>query len=187
LIVEQDSRRSNLVDDAGRVIAADAFNPALSPDGRTLAFLRDENGTATLWMKNLNSGAESRVPFSMASNVLDLGFTPEGRLIISAIAAGSPEIFAYKEDRGWQPVTTGASRFPAVSPDGRWLAFSRSNGVNWNLWLKNLSTGEERPLFPADCNQITPAWERDSSTLVYASDCGRGLFLTALVSRRVVP
>jgi len=30
-----------------------------------------------------------------------------------------------------------------------------------------------------DCNSISPAWSADSKTLVYATDCGRGLGLTA--------
>jgi Tol biopolymer transport system component len=79
------------------------------------------------------------------------------------------------------------ARYPAVSPDGRWLAYSHLEGSSWHLWLRDLNEGQTRRLSDADCNNIQPAWEADSKTVVYASDCGRGLWFTQLVRRRVIP
>ncbi|MGB7642867.1 MAG: hypothetical protein WBL82_16370 [Terriglobales bacterium] len=42
-------------------------------------------------------------------------------------------------------------------------------------------------LTSGDCNSISPAWTADSKRLVYATDCGRGLGLTALVQATVFP
>jgi hypothetical protein len=39
----------------------------------------------------------------------------------------------------------------------------------------------------APCNQIESSWEADSKTLVYADDCGRSLWFTAIARRRVIP
>jgi Tol biopolymer transport system component len=48
------------------------------------------------------------------------------------------------------------------------------------LTLLDLATGARRRLTDADCNAVTPVWQSDAQTLVYASDCGRGVGQTAL-------
>ena len=78
-------------------------------------------------------------------------------------------------------------RNPAVSPDGRWLAYAARERGNWQLWLRSLDWGESRRLTSADCNSISPAWRPDSRSLVYATDCARGVALTALAELQLVP
>jgi Tol biopolymer transport system component len=119
--------------------------------------------------------------------VLDIAFAPDRSLVLAVAADGASQILRSTAGGQWVRLTNGEERYPAVSPDGRWLAFSRSNGRAWNLWFQNLQTGEERRLTDADCNQVTPSWEPDSKSILYATDCGRGLFLTALARRRVIP
>jgi Tol biopolymer transport system component len=72
------------------------------------------------------------------------------------------------------------ARFPAVWPDGRWLAYAEQEGGGWQLTLLELATGACRRLTDADGNAVTPVWQSDAQTLVYASDCGRGVGQTAL-------
>jgi hypothetical protein len=62
------------------------------------------------------------------------------------------------------------------SPDGRWVAFSCS----WQICLRPAAGGETIHVTGGNCNSYTPAWEPDSSGIVFASDCGRGLGLPAL-------
>ena len=80
-----------------------------------------------------------------------------------------------------QRILAGPVRYPAISPDGQWLAFSRWSAGAWRLWMRDMRTGEERQLTFADCNSVTPAWSHDEQTLFYASDCER-LGLTTLRS-----
>jgi Tol biopolymer transport system component len=75
-------------------------------------------------------------------------------------------------------------RYPAISPDGQWLAFSRLDHGAWNLWLTNLRSNLSRRISRVDCDQITPSWQ-DSETLLYATDCGRGLMLTAIARTNI--
>jgi hypothetical protein len=68
----------------------------------------------------------------------------------------------------------------ATSPNGRWLAFEDTqNGVS-QIWLRDLSSGREKRLTGGNCNNMSPTWELDSKSILFASDCGRGFGLPAL-------
>jgi Tol biopolymer transport system component len=83
-------------------------------------------------------------------------------------------------------VPTCSARYPAISPDGEWLAFSCGQRGAWQIHVMNLHTREQVQLTKADCNSVTPVWTLDSKNLIYATDCGRGLGLTALAGLTVV-
>jgi WD40 repeat protein len=67
-----------------------------------------------------------------------------------------------------------------VSPDGKWLAFERTAGGPMRIWLREMAGGKERELTGGNCNSFAPAWEMDSRSLIFASDCGRGFGMPAL-------
>jgi hypothetical protein len=48
------------------------------------------------------------------------------------------------------------------------------------IGLRDLSHGEEMRLTGGNCNSSSPAWELDSKSIVFASDCGRAFGLPAL-------
>jgi len=76
----------------------------------------------------------------------------------------------------------------AASPDGKWVAFTRSDlHESKQLWLRNLAAGGEEPLTGGNCNSSWPAWELDSRAVLFASDCGRAFGLTALYRMRLGP
>ena len=77
----------------------------------------------------------------------------------------------------------GSPRIPATertSPDGKWIAFACST----QICLRSAAGGETIRVTGGNCNSYAPpAWELDSSGIVFASDCGRGLGLPALTGR----
>jgi Glycosyltransferase family 87/WD40-like Beta Propeller Repeat len=70
--------------------------------------------------------------------------------------------------------------YSVVSPDGKWLAFTSSQTGPNQVWLRNLSTGQAHQLTGGKCNSQSPAWELDSKSLLFTSDCGLGMGLAAL-------
>jgi Tol biopolymer transport system component len=85
------------------------------------------------------------------------------------------------------PLALGETRYPALSPDGRWMAYSHLDHGAWNLWLRDQGSGAIRRIADVPCNQIEPAWVGGSKTLLYGTDCGRSLWFTAVARRRVIP
>jgi hypothetical protein len=175
----------------------DAEKPVVSMDGKWLAFIRESKGRGTLWVKELQlgtrSGGADSVEKAVSGNELDVleaTFDPEDGIIFAARRRGHPPTLFRTQPEPTSVVQESASaprRFPAVSPDGRWLAFSQLDRGNWQLWVQDRQTRVERRLTDSDCNSTAPAWYPDSKRLVYATDCARGYGLTALCRIAAVP
>jgi len=165
-----------------------AESPAASPDGKWLAFLREDRGRARIWLRSLNQPTEADKPLTpLQFNVFEMSFQPAGNLIFSAESGGQPGLFITDQVGNIHPLNINDARYPAVSLDGHWLAYSQFQHGNWNLWLRNLDDGKSQRLTQAACNDIEPTWTADAKTLVYASDCGRALWFTAISKRRIFP
>jgi dipeptidyl aminopeptidase/acylaminoacyl peptidase len=118
----------------------------------------------------------------------EIAWSPDGRTLYFTLRdAGRHEanstnmdIFAVPADAGAPPVNlTAANRGmdmnPAVSPDGRWLAYTAMARPTYEadrqvIQLRNLATGETRAL--------TQSWDRSVGSIAWAPD-GRSLYVTA--------
>jgi hypothetical protein len=192
LLVEEAGAHSIITSRTDRTFPAivDAESPVLSPDGKNLAYLRVDHGRGTLFVRSLDEPAaleQSMTPSSL--DVEQATFLPDASLIVAGLVRGGSGSRILHVREGQQPelLPLGESRYPAVSPDGHWLAYSRMVRGNWNLALLDLSTGSIRAVTEAECNVVEPAWEPDSKTILYSSDCGRALWFTAISRRRIVP
>ncbi len=167
----------------------DAEFPVASPDGQWLAYLKSHRGKAVIWRRNLTEPQPSDIQVSSAKfDVEEMTFLPDGSLIFAAAQDDRPSaLYLTRSATEAQDLHINHARYPAVSPDGRWLAYSQLDRGVWNLWLKDLSAGTTRSITDTACNNISPAWSSDSRTLVYASDCERALWFTALHRLQVVP
>ena len=177
--------RSDVIGSTGAI--PDAEMPVLSANTNRIAYLRETSGRAGLWIHDLSHPIGPDRPLTPPEyDVLEATFVPDGTLVFSSIKdRATPAVFRVDQDGRVDPFLSGEARYPAMSPDGHWLAFSRMQHGNWALWIADLQSHTERRLTDSKCNFIEPAWQEDSHTLLYASDCGRALGLTALSRMRV--
>ena len=63
---------------------------------------------------------------------------------------------------------------PSWSPDGSWIAFQRRHpeGTHWQVFVKNITTGEERQLVCGRDNGWGPSWSPDGTSIAYARGSG---------------
>jgi hypothetical protein len=163
----------------------DAEQPVVSSDGELLAFMREVRGRSSLWIRQLKGqpGVPDHRIAGPDYDVREASFFPDHRVVFSSRRDGrfrlymSSSVSAAIEEMS-DP--SCSARYPAISPDGRWIAFSCEQGGSWQLHSMNLQTGGQSQLTDGDCNCISPAWTLDSKNLIYATDCGRGLGMTAL-------
>jgi dipeptidyl aminopeptidase/acylaminoacyl peptidase len=141
-------------------------------------------GAGTPVAPNLVGDSPSK-PFGGAE---EIAWSPDGRTLFFTLReAGRHEpnstnldIFAVPGDAGGPPVNLTAANEatdtgPAVSPDGRWLAYTAMARPTYEadrqvVQLRNLVTGETRAL--------TQAWDRSVNSIAWAPD-GRSLLVTA--------
>lgn len=123
--------------------------------------------------------------------------SPDGPIYFELVAHGTSRMMAFDPaTRHVTPDVVAASaealasgpanaRVGVASLDGRWIAFeSERDGAN-QIWLRDTASGTERRVTGGNCNSSSPVWELDSSAIIFASDCGRGIGLPSLYRARV--
>jgi Tol biopolymer transport system component len=125
--------------------------PAISPDGRYIAFSVRQRGQTLLYMMQAD-GTNVRV----VSDSLDLqgapAWAPDGRFVVySGPDIGTTfSVKAATAEAAVQPLPaltlTRGARHMALLPGGRALMFLRGEIQHKNLWLIDLETGAERQL-----------------------------------------
>jgi Glycosyltransferase family 87 len=186
------SPHSQIVDvqEPSRTVIDNARDPMLSADRESLAFVRDNLGKGRLMVrKTLQTNPADEVMLTPSSlNVYEASFLSEKEYAFSAVANGHPpQLYLTDASHTNAPLSLGESRFPAISSDERWMAYSRLDRGVWNLWLRDQRNGTTSRIADVPCNQVQPSWESDSKTLLYSTDCGRSVWFTAVARRKVVP
>lgn len=159
------------------------IEPAISPSGTWMAFVQDRGNAADLYRLRLD------VP-SVPEKVEGTGDALESAIddagdVVAALGRSSHARLASAKIPGVNSIE-GPVRYPALSPDGRKIAYSRLEGEWWRLYVRELSSGHEAKVVDLPCNAIQPFWTTPGD-LVYASDCGRGLELSAIATVHVPP
>lgn len=154
--------------------AADA-EPTYSRDGRLIAFVRYDGTDADIWVMNSDGTEQRPVTHTDGPLLSELqpAFFPGGRSLVFAqsnLPTGWTVFSIRLDGSGLQQLATRA-KFPAISPDGRWLAFTRHPGGD-RIRLKDLRSGEERQL-PSGTSQ-EPDFSPDGKRLVFVGQrpCG---------------
>jgi hypothetical protein len=179
---------TNPGDSTSQVEVVNGEQPSVSADGKWLAFIRENHGRGELWIKEITQNTNSpdggeRKLVEDCYDVWEAAFEPgDQRIAFTAAPDGQPELFVLDVASGRtsrMPII-GPARYPAFSPDGKWIAYSRCEGGNWHLYVTRLGTTASRRLTAGECNCISPVWQADSKKLIYATDARRGLNMTAL-------
>lgn len=173
----------------------DAEQPVVSSDGKLLAFIREIKGRDSLWIRQIGAtqveaGATAdREIAGPEYDVREAAFYPDHRIIFSSRRGRRFRLYRVDSVSGFiEEISDPAcsARYPAISPDGKWMAFSCEREGTWQVHTMNLGTRAEFQFTNGDCNSVSPAWTTDSKNLIYATDCGRGLGLTALAKLSAV-
>jgi hypothetical protein len=113
----------------------------------------------------------------------------EGPIYFELVAHGTSTVMQF--DPSTQKVAPGSMPIAseetdsAVSPDGKWIAYTSTESGPKHIWLRNVASARVEPLTGGNCNSSSPAWELNSKAILFASDCGRAIGLPALYRAQV--
>ena len=163
--------------------------PAWAPDGRRLAVTLSRDGLSQLYLMDLEGGGALRR--LTTSNAIDTeaAFAPDGQTIyFVSDRGGGPQIYRLALGSGAVERVTFQGNYnisPAVSPDGRWLAWvTRENGFRVMVQPRD---GSAAPLAVTDTSDDeSPSFAPNSRLLIYATRAqGRDVLMTTTLDGRI--
>ncbi|MFO0952401.1 MAG: PDZ domain-containing protein [Isosphaeraceae bacterium] len=173
-------------------------NPHVSPDGSLVAFTGSYDGNVDVFVIPIEGGEPRRLTWHPGEDTVR-GFTPDGKVLFSSQRASFTrrfeQLYTVSTKGGFAtPVPVPSGFRAAVSPDGRYLAYTPLNEVFrqwknyrggtasrvWVLKLEDLSV-EVVPQPEGRCNDTYPMWvgetvyflsDRDGEFNLYAFERG---------------
>jgi Tol biopolymer transport system component len=152
------------------------FSPALSCDGRRLAFAVNRTFREEIWKKSLSDPEAAPAPLlSSTHSELNPQYSPDGRSIaFHSTRAGSSDIWVANSDgtNAWQLTFTYArtTATPRWSPDGAWIAFESNQTGQSEVYVIGSAGGATRRITDNPATDAIPSWSRDGHTLYFCSN-----------------
>lgn len=155
---------STLIASGGKI-----YHPALSPDGRVVAFaMEDSSGTAEIWSAELYGAGKTKITKSIAGSKDTFpSWIQDGEAIVFTSNRAGGKDGIWKTRIGSIGLTTvlGDATKGQFSPDGTKLLYTRrSASGDTYIWVNNtqLTVGED------------PTWSPDGMSILYAKKTQRG-------------
>jgi len=124
------------------------LSPALSPDGRRLAYVEDDGGGAAELVV-MDLATRRRVPLSPGADLADVSWSPDGRSIVTtSYNTNTPGLVIWAADRvgSGQRVTRlpeGEAYRPSYTPDGRSLVYTLRQGSRNDVRVVEIASGRD--------------------------------------------
>jgi serine/threonine protein kinase/Tol biopolymer transport system component len=148
----------------------------ISPDGKYLLHVLDENGLQSLWLRHIPTGSNTQVVTPAATRYSGLTFSPDGNYIYFVRREDSEQAIASLYDA---PMLGGTPRLLikdvdspiAFSPDGQRFAYLHQHGDSaaTDLKIARRDGTFERDLFhhrDVITDSLTLSWSPDGKTIV---------------------
>ena len=154
-----------------------SFEPAVSPDGKAIAFVSSRENDAEIYLMAWPSKQLSRLTWSRADDSFPT-FSPDGKtLAFVSMRARTPRLHLMNVD-GSKPRLLGGEvaddhiedRDLTFSPDGQTIAMTRRRKGHAEVLLVRVKDGKVMVRSGASKTDEMPAWSPDGAYLAFASD-----------------
>jgi Tol biopolymer transport system component len=150
---------------------ADEFDPSWSlPNGKEIAFTSYTPAGGYRLLRRPSNGSGQEELLVTAESLSSPEWAPDGQSILYAGPKGL-WIRPLDGDQKPRPFLTGEfiTRSAAISPDGRWVAYSsNSSGRRFEVYVRSFPSGEDEHKVSVD-GGLAPRWRGDSQELFFLS------------------
>lgn len=172
---------------AKRIVSGQSYDkqPRFSPDGKTLVFVSDRDGSDNLWLTNADGSDPRQLSKTQWFGYLSPEWTPDGRYIIAARNnqdRNSPpfDLFLYSRDGGLgqkltsldtkdaSPYDSASYSAPAFGADPRYIWMTQSGMYSNQLAVYDRETAKIYRRSNTPGAAISPVLSPDGKWLVYA-------------------
>lgn len=167
---EPEALKSGRIERDGLLYAYWIRQPAVAPDGNTVAVISDApNPDETTLVLQTYSFEDDRItslglPTEGVLGHQDPEWRPDGAYLLYVRndrqgSRGTPVIMRYNVESGRaRPLTGGGYLYPSYSPDGRYVAATRTSTSGTDVVILDGGTGEELLRVTSDGDSWAPAW-----------------------------
>ncbi len=155
------------------------WHQTFSPDGNSLTFISDRDGVSRLYAKPIDGSEATLLITEEPRAVFEGLWSPDGNWLVyrtDGEASGNGDILALQPEVAGSTrelVATPASEVtPAISTDGRWLAYSSDESGRREIYVQPFPDATSLRWQVSSTGGTEPKWARNGAELFYRDAAG---------------
>jgi tricorn protease len=145
-------------------------NPGYSPDGKWVAFISDRSGREELYVVSSDGAGQPQKISDLDTLKFSFAWSPNSKEIAFTSSDNKLRKYVVESKQTAELVSSkyGGISQPNWSPDGKWIAYSRSDYIRTSdIYLISSAGGEERKVTFDSFNDVNPQFAHDGRKLYF--------------------